>query len=242
MKPTHPTKRDLENEDRRAAGLPPVEGERGLEADIGAGVGLVAGAVAGAVGGPIGAMIGATIGSVVGEATGAILHRVDHERTVHDHELDDAIGVTSGPIGAGAPISFVDPPSAASFLRADHTLLDTLGEQIIAAIAENDREETARAMNLIQTQVREHLVREERELLPGYAEHSAADAERIRAEHAEIRKTLDELDIATDLHAVRADAVRALLDALRAHAAREETGLYAWAARTRGWNAVPAEA
>lgn len=224
-------KRDRENDERRAAGLPDVEGERGLEADIGAGVGLVAGALAGAIAGPIGAVVGATIGSVVGEATGAAIHRQEHERTMHDHELDDAIGVTSGPIGAGAPITFVDLPTEAAFLRADHSLLGPLAEQIVAAIEEDDPVETSRAMTLLQGQIRDHLAREEREVLPGFAAHAPADAERIRREHDEIRATLDTMEVETDLHALRATQVRALLEKLRAHAAREEGGLYVWAAK-----------
>lgn len=231
MKPVTTEAEKRENDERRAAGLPPPDDDRGIEADIGAGVGLLAGATAGAIAGPIGAVLGATIGSIVGGATGAALHRQEHERVMHDHELDDAIGVTKGPLGTGAPITFVRPPTPASFLRADHDLLDTLGEQIVAAIEEDAPEETARAMSVMQLQIREHLAREERELLTDFAADAPTEAERIRREHAEIEKTLTEMEIATDLHTLRAEAVRALLTRLRAHATREETGLYAWAAR-----------
>lgn len=213
------------------SGLPPPPDPRGIEADIGATVGLVSGAAAGAIAGPIGAMVGATVGCIVGEATGAALHADDHRKAIHDHELDDAIGVTKGPIGAGAPITFVDPPAAITFLRADHDQLEAIGEEVVKAIEENDRAETAKVMSFLQRRVREHLEREERELLPAYAAALPQRATRIRLEHLAFTRTLDEMEIATDLHTLRAETVRALLKRLRTHAKREDKGMYAWTMR-----------
>lgn len=72
-----------------------------VEEGIGAGVGLVAGGVAGAIAGPIGIALGASIGAVVGDAVGTAMHEREADASKHDHELDDAIAVTSGSLGAG---------------------------------------------------------------------------------------------------------------------------------------------
>lgn len=224
---------EREREERRISGLPDESG-RGVEADIGAGVGLLAGAAAGAIAGPIGAMVGATIGSVVGELTGAAMHRTDALAAKHDHELDDAIGVTKGPLGAGAPITFVQPPTEAAFLRGDHALLDDLGDAVLTAIGGGDRDEIDDLMTNLDGRIREHLQREEETLLAGYALEAPFEAERIRAEHEDIRRALLVIELATDLHTLRVDAVKELLQKLRGHAAREDAGLYAWAERMKG--------
>jgi|GEM_PF-6857047 len=225
-------KQDREQDDaeRKAAGLPRVD-ERGTEPDVGAGLGFLTGAAAGAIAGPIGAIVGATLGTIVGEAAGSAIHHHDVAHTQHDRELDDAIGVTAGAIGLGAPLTFVDVPGAATFLRADHDVLEAMAQRVLEMIATNDREDVAAAITELQARVHEHLADEERELLPAYAEHAPEDAASILAEHAAFERALAELDVATDLHLLRLDAVRTFLDGLRAHAARENEGLYRWALR-----------
>jgi hypothetical protein len=116
-------------------------------------------------------------------------------------------------------------------LRADHDRLETLASTIVEAIASGDHADVSATVTALQTGVGNHLDGEERELIPRYAAHDPADAGRILEEHAVIRRKLADLDVMTDLHLVRADAMRALLASLRAHAARENAGLYAWAAR-----------
>ncbi len=115
------------------------------------------------------------------------------------------------------------------FLREDHDLMASLAESILKQITEGDREDIGRAITSLQLQLAEHLDMEERELLPGYARLHPADAQRILAEHHGFRKALADLDMATDLHLVRADALRAFLGTLRAHAVHENAGLYLWA-------------
>ena len=115
------------------------------------------------------------------------------------------------------------------FLREDHDMLATLAENILKQIAEGDREDCARAISTLQQRLAEHLDTEERELIPSYAKHDSKDAARILDEHAAIRKTLANLDVQNDLHLVRVEALRSFLVALRAHAARENNGLYRFA-------------
>ena len=120
---------------------------------------------------------------------------------------------------------------SATFLRADHDELEALARGLIQSIEEGDREDVAAAITVMQTRVREHLDGEEATLLTGYARYAPEDAKQLLREHAEIRHLLAELDVGIDLHLVRADAIKAFLGALQDHAARENAGLYCWAAR-----------
>lgn len=115
-------------------------------------------------------------------------------------------------------------PAAA--LRADHDELEKRAANVLESIEAGSRSEISEAIAVMRASILAHLDGEERELLPGYLLHAPADAYRIIDEHVAIRKALDELDIATDLHFLRANVVKQLLERLRAHAARENAGLY----------------
>lgn len=136
------------------------------------------------------------------------------------------------PNGVRAKDGVGHPASEAACLRADHERLEELAESIIRTIVEGDREDVSSAVSALQASVGAHLDGEERELIPRYAEHDAAGAALLSKDHAAIRNALAELDVATDLHLVRADSMRAFLASLRAHAARENLGLYRWLAST----------
>lgn len=170
---------------------------------LGAGLGAIAGGAAGAIAGPIGIAVGASLGSVIGEATG---------RVIHEREL-------------GAELA-----DASATLRADHDELERLATRVVREISEGDRDDVTAAITEMQSRVLAHLEDEERDLLPTYAEREPEDAALLREEHAAIRKALAEFDLETDLHLVRAEAVAAFLATLKAHAARENAGLYRWAA------------
>jgi hypothetical protein len=62
--------------------------------------GAASGAAIGSFAGPPGAIAGAILGGAAGAAAGAALERSNERRSFHDRELDEAIGVTSGEIGA----------------------------------------------------------------------------------------------------------------------------------------------
>jgi DNA polymerase III delta prime subunit len=119
-----------------------------------------------------------------------------------------------------------------SSFRADHEILSTLASEILDAIIEGDPKRMPEAISVLQAAVAAHLDDEERELVPRYASFAPLDAARILEEHAEIRKVLAELDLESDLHLVRADAMAAFLAALEAHAARENAGMYRWASES----------
>ncbi len=198
------------------------------EENLGFALGVLAGGATGAIAGPIGMAVGASIGSVIGEAAGEALHAEAVERAAHTRSLDDTIGITSGTIGAGKLEGFVEPAEAVDLLRADHDQLASFAERALALIDEGAHDEVAAAVGALQSAVVAHLDGEERYLLPAYAAEAPADAARLLKEHAAMRKTLADLDVQTDLHLVRTAAVRAFLDELRAHAVRENAGLYRW--------------
>jgi hypothetical protein len=214
--------------DARAAGVP-EQGRSVAEQHLGAGLGVLAGAAAGALAGPIGMAVGASLGAVIGEAAGAAMHEREEQLSTREHELDDAIGVTAGPLGGAEITDFVQPAKAATFLRADHELMDDLAARVLARVAEDDREDLGDAVTYLQSHILAHFEGEERDVIPAYAHHDPHDARALLADHAAIREALAGLDVATDLHLIRLDAVRALLDKLRAHAKRENAGLYRWA-------------
>ncbi|MCE9574265.1 MAG: hemerythrin domain-containing protein [Deltaproteobacteria bacterium] len=75
-----------------------------------------------------------------------------------------------------------------------------------------------------------HIDAEERLLLPAFAEAAPSEAAFLRDDHARIRQHMVQLGIEVDLHLVRVGTVRALVDELHRHAAREDGNLYQWAA------------
>ena len=144
---------------------------------------------------------------------------------------DEAIDVTPAPSGTGtSPTASFVPASAARFLRADHHILAALAATVLEAVVNGDRTEAGDAIAAMQRSVLGHLAEEERELLPEYARHAPEDARAILDDHTAIRAALADFDVATDLHFLRANVVEAFLARLRTHAAREDEGLYRWAA------------
>lgn len=191
---------------------PPITGnstaadlDTSIEEDVGAGIGVVAGAAVGALAGPLGMVVGATLGSFAGDLAGSMLHK-------HEVEAEAAARAPSG-----------------ATLRMEHDRLEGLAERVCQAITEGDRDDVTATIAQLQAGVLAHLEGEERDLLPGYAEQAPEDARAILAEHAVMRTALAELELGTDLHTVRTEAVRAFLARLSAHAARENAGLYVWA-------------
>ena len=86
--------------EERPSGLPPANSHAVAEAV--AASGAVVGALVGAVGGPIGAVAGGAIGAAIGAIAGATIEKTEHEHEMHERELDDEIGVTSGSLGVPA--------------------------------------------------------------------------------------------------------------------------------------------
>lgn len=204
--------------------------EEGIETELELATGAVAGAAAGAMAGPVGAIVGAGLGTAAAVLAHEALAREDQIHAERDRVLDETIGVSGGSMGADTSVGFVNPPGPAAFLRGDHDELETLAKRALAIVEEGDSDEVRALLATIETRLGEHMEGEERELIPRYAEEHMDDAARLLADHANFRRIFGELGIAGDLHLVRLERVKELLDALQAHAKRENAGLYSWAA------------
>ena len=136
---------------------------------------------------------------------------------------------TPEPLAASVLDFVVDPVEAGTFLHGDHDQLTEMAEGVVEAIREGDRDDVAAVITALQRRVIAHLEAEERDLLPPYAKAHPTEAAKLHREHTALREALAQLDVTTDLHLVRAEAVKALLSQLRAHAVRENASLYRWA-------------
>lgn len=116
-------------------------------------------------------------------------------------------------------------------LSEDHQRLDRSFDALVTRAQGGDPADLRAEWEVFERGLLRHLELEERDILPGFARDDPAGAQTILDEHAAIREALVEMGISLDLHFLRADAVQAFCDRLRAHAAREETALYRWTAR-----------
>jgi outer membrane lipoprotein SlyB len=66
----------------------------------GAIAGEVVGGIVGSLAGPPGAVAGMVVGAAVGALAGEVLDQEAERSHIHDEDLDDEIGVTSGDLGA----------------------------------------------------------------------------------------------------------------------------------------------
>jgi len=88
--------------------------------------GALVGAVVGAMAGPPGVVAGAIVGGVAGALTGAALDDESSRRAARDRELDDAIGVSGGDLGA--PNLAHPPATVGAYSSASAGVATTSGE------------------------------------------------------------------------------------------------------------------
>jgi len=74
-----------------------------------------------------------------------------------------------------------------------------------------------------------HMEAEERFVLPAFAHVDRTEALALIREHGDIRALMLELGVAVDLHQLRFEKARDLVDLLRSHSGREDNLLYRWA-------------
>lgn len=77
-----------------------------------------------------------------------------------------------------------------------------------------------------ERRLRDHMEGEEALLLPPFEAQHTEVAQRVRDEHATIRDRLEKMGVLVDLHLVRLGQLLELQDLLRAHAEREDLGIY----------------
>jgi hemerythrin-like domain-containing protein len=121
-----------------------------------------------------------------------------------------------------------------SMLAGDHHRLDCAFQGIVTRAQGGDAQALAAEWFAFQNALLRHLEAEERHLLPALAADRPGEAQALRDEHESIRIKLLQLGIDLDLHCLRTEHVEAFVEALRAHAHREENIFYPWVDRRLG--------
>ena len=117
-----------------------------------------------------------------------------------------------------------------AFLR-HHADLDDRLERLLRCAEGGECHDLAEEWKAFEGGLERHFAMEESDLLPEFARAYPDEATALRQEHEELRRDLLALGIRSDLHLLRAEAVREFVTNLRAHAKREEEVLYPWADR-----------
>lgn len=110
-----------------------------------------------------------------------------------------------------------------------HRTLETACQALLTHTYGDDPRELVFHYRAFERSTIEHLAAEDELLLPAYAEHAAEEARSLRDDHVAIRKLLFRIGIDVELHIVRVDTVKQLIETLQAHAAHEDAALYPWA-------------
>ncbi len=121
------------------------------------------------------------------------------------------------------------PDSLRRALFAEHEYLDGLFNRLLECVHQNDRELLAQQWCVFERVLVDHIEWEEQHLLPRYRIEQPDDAASIDAEHARFRALVAEIGVAVDLHLIREEIVREMIDLMRTHARREEEQAHAWA-------------
>ncbi len=111
-----------------------------------------------------------------------------------------------------------------------HHAIELACRALLARAEANQPLEVVSEYRRLERALLDHFEMEERVMLPEYAEYAPRDAHAIRGEHATIRRLLFRVGLEVELHALRPETLNYLIEMLRAHAAREDAGMYAWAA------------
>lgn len=119
-------------------------------------------------------------------------------------------------------------------LEREHARLDDLCHDLINRAESGDSRECDAVWDELSRVINAHMGLEEEALLTIFeaeGPEQARQAEQIRHEHYDIRRTIERLGVAVQLHELRITDVRDLVESLRRHAAFEDGSLYAWANR-----------
>jgi hemerythrin superfamily protein len=127
------------------------------------------------------------------------------------------------------PTTATTKSSLAEQLLSDHRELDTLFDALLLDIQGGDPPRCQATWARFELALLNHIDAEEIYLLPSFDRVDPLEAAGIRQEHATLRRLLAEMGVRLELHAVKEENVRRLIDTLRKHARREEVVLYRWA-------------
>jgi len=124
--------------------------------------------------------------------------------------------------------------SLESMLAGDHHRLERAFQAIVTRAEGGDFQQLEREWLAFQSALLQHLDAEEKNMLPALAKDRPAEAKTLYDEHANIRAKLLQLGVDLDLHCLRAERIEAFVEAMRAHAHREENIFYPWVDRQLG--------
>lgn len=112
------------------------------------------------------------------------------------------------------------------YREIEETCLAVLG----AGLADDPRD-LVQCWSAVEHQLVDHMMAEERFLLPSYQRTDPETAQALRDQHARLRDRASEIGIAIQLHTIRCEQLEDFVAELRAHARDEEASLYRWADR-----------
>ncbi len=110
-----------------------------------------------------------------------------------------------------------------------HRGLRRAGESLMARAQADDCYSLITEYRVFEKQILEHIRAEEELVLPAFATACPAEAAQIRDAHALLRKRLEATALEIELHSIRLQSIRELLEALDSHAKYEDCTMYPWA-------------
>lgn len=117
---------------------------------------------------------------------------------------------------------------ALAVMRDEHRRFEDLFETVLSRLATGDKAVADEGWSTLERTLTAHIVYEEREVFPPFAEVDAAAVGALLADHARFRTLLTEMGIALELGALPESHAKEFFDLLRAHAAREDEAFARW--------------
>ncbi len=114
-------------------------------------------------------------------------------------------------------------------LGSDHKAIERNLTDLANAVEGADSPTILAVFRRVERGLRAHTDGEEHYLFPHFEEQHPETIRELREEHERFRRRLDELMVQTELHTLRKESIDDLVAQLRAHAAKENRTLYAWA-------------
>lgn len=136
--------------------------------------------------------------------------------------------------------TFVVSPADHLRLSQDHRDIEELFEKVLQCAECDDRFELGRRWTEFEERLLAHMDGEQQFLLAGLMTTHPSEVQALREEHDAIRKLLAELDIETDLHAIRLRSLKELGQLLNDHAKKEDQTVYLWAEQELGSGPISA--
>ena|SRR5664279_1608172 len=115
-----------------------------------------------------------------------------------------------------------------AYMVESHRHLDALYSRVLNAM-ETEAPDICSLWTEFDHRLSAHMEAEERFVLPAFAHVDRTEALALIREHGDIRALMLELGVAVDLHQLRFEKARDLVDLLRSHSGREDNLLYRWA-------------